>query len=121
MSESQLPALNAVPIPSSFPGVSAWITPVTITPLGISFTVMASMSEPGLRYRSSAILTIGDTDIELGGGTSADRRFSMTHFWHPIESERFTAGGAVINLFEVDERSPLDRAPVHSFTLTPLM
>ena len=119
MSESQLPALNAVPIPSWFPGVSAWITPVTITPLGISFTVMASMSEPGLRYRSSAILTIGGKDIELGGGTSADRRFSMTHFWELIEPERFTDGGAVINLYEVDERSSFDRVHVRSFILTP--
>lgn len=120
MSESQLPALNAVPIPSSFPGVSAWITPVTITPLGISFTVMASMSEPGLRYRSSAVLTVGETDIELGGGTSADRRFSMTHFWELIEPKRFTDGSAVINLFEVDERNSVDRVHVHSFTLAPL-
>lgn len=120
MSESQLPGLNAVPIPSAFPGVSAWITPVTIAPLGISFTVMASMSEPGLRYRASAVLTIGETDIELGGATSADRRFSMTHFWELIDPDRFTDGGAVINLFEVDERSSLDRVPVRSFTLAPL-
>lgn len=120
MSERQLPALNAVPIPSAFPGVSAWITPVTITPLGISFTVMASMSEPGLRNRSSAILTVGETDIALGGGTSADRRFSIIHFWELIAPEGFTDGGAVINLFEVDERRSVDRVPVRSFTLAPL-
>lgn len=120
MSESQLPALNAVPIPSSFPGVAAWITPVTITPLGISFTVMASLSESGLRYRSSAVLSIGEADIELGGATSADRRFSMTHFWELIDSERFTDGGAVLKLYEVDERSSLDRVSVQSFTLTSL-
>lgn len=63
---------------------------------------------------------IGETDIELGGATSADRRFSMTHFWELIGPDRFTDGGAVINLFEVDERSSLDRVPVRNFTLAPL-
>ncbi len=75
-----LAATAATPLTSCFPGVSIWVSGITITPIGFTFCVIASMTDPGIRFQPSATIEIGADLAEIGGGTSASRRQSMTTF-----------------------------------------
>lgn len=112
MNES-LTAVEAVPIPSSLPGVTAWVSAVTVAPGGVAFTVMAQMAERGVRYHPTAQAAINGATVDVGGSNSSSARTSMTQFWASLDADQL-AGLTSITLYEADGYDA-DRAPVHTF------
>ncbi len=107
--------VEAVAIPSSLPGVSAWISPVTVTPDGIAFSILANTTERGVRYYPTAQATINGEAVEIGGGNSPSTTMSMTQFWHALDPADLDSLRA-IDIYEADGYDA-DRTHVHTFTV----
>lgn len=73
----------ATEIPSRVPGVTAWISDLSISPLGVTFTVIAKLTERGTRYYPTVVMSLdGGAEFEVGGSTSATNKMSATQFMH---------------------------------------
>ncbi|WP_435084709.1 hypothetical protein [Gordonia hongkongensis] len=108
-----LTMVAAVSIPSSLPGVTAWVSAVTVASDGIAFTVVAQMVQRGVRYHPTAQAAVNGTTIDVGGSNSSSARTSMTQFWAPLDTDEL-ATLTSITLYEADGYDA-DRAYVHTF------
>lgn len=116
-----LARMEARAIPSALEGVSAWITPVTVLPIGMTFTIIARMSVRGIRYYPTAVAVINGQRVEIGASWSADARMSTSTFWHPLDAAQALAGDTVVELFEADEaRDRHERSHVDTIELGPI-
>lgn len=114
--DSSLSVADAILLPSALPGVSAWITPITLTPIGITCTIALELMDPSIRYHPTATFAFDLDTVEIGDSTSAEQRFSMTKFWYGVAAASLD-GTAVLELFEADRPTSTNRAHVDTFTL----
>lgn len=121
MSHPTLGTVTAASLPSSLAGVTAWITPVSTTPSGLVFMVVAELADRGVRYKVDATITVGDGEpARIGGATSSDSRRSMTQFWYPLPPDLSLDDHEVtINVYEDKGNGPTNPSLVQAFTLGP--
>ncbi|MFF0709479.1 MULTISPECIES: hypothetical protein [Gordonia] len=115
MGDSTLSGVEAVEIASELPGVSAWVSPITITPLGLGFSVYAKTDVRGVRYHVSAVTELAGETVWIGGSNSADAKFSMTQLWWKVEPDQ-VQWPLTIRIYEADGHDPADRRHIETLT-----
>ena len=115
MDDSTLSGIEAVEIASDLPGVTAWVSPVAITPLGLGFSVYARTDVRGVRYHVSASTELAGETVWIGGSNSASAKFSMTQLWWKVALDEIN-WPLPIKIYEADGYDAEDRRHVATVT-----
>lgn len=110
-----LSGTEAVEIASELPGVRAWVSPITITPLGLGFSIYAKTDVRGVRYEVSASTELAGETVWIGGSNSASTKFSMTQLWWKVDPDQ-VQWPLAIRIFEADGHDPADRRHIETLT-----
>ena len=113
-----VPTLLAAGVQPADPKIEAWITPVTLFPTGLAFSIFAQSIRPGseriIPYFVSAKLRVDEDAYEIGGSTRATATTALVSFWLPESSlpgglERLRESRVAIDVYEGSDRQTATR------------